>query len=433
MEPWEERWRLADPADQGRAGGQGIVRKVFSRDGRTNGGLKCLHSAALAQTERRFRFQQEANSLLALEGDLGTPKLLDTNSDQWNRKGTPLYLVLEWVPGPTLTQAGRQSLTDALAAFEALLRTLQRCETLGVRHRDIKPDNIILRDGNRSTPVLIDFGLSWLPAEGKDEFQTPAGQELGNRFLRLPEFAPGHDHRDHRSDLTLAVGLLYYMLTGRAPRVLEDAGGRLPHENCPMPDEVSRDQRWPMVRRIFQVGFQPILDRRFERAEQVLSFIERSYAEGPEVSENELNRELEAFRAILESDAGRARDQTAEILLSGSRRFLETVQQSVAPASLLCGGSGPNIIDRGLVAVGCNLQFFAVRSGTSSPQAHFSHSATVEHGRLTATAMVEGRNAENYYEGPIADREGFEQAARTKGREIATFVIRSMRNMLTAQ
>lgn len=433
MELWEERWRLADPADLGNAGGQGTVRKVISRNGQTTGGLKCLHSAALAQAERRFRFQQEANSLLALEGDIGIPTLLDTNSEQWKEKTIPLYLVMEWIEGPTLSLVGRQPLTNALLVFEAMLRTQQRCEELGVRHRDVKPDNVILRDGDCSKPVLVDFGLSWLPDTSNEDFKTPAGQELGNRFLRLPEFAPGHHHRDHRSDLTLTVGVLYFMLTGRAPRVMLDARGRLPHESYPVPDEVSRDQRWPMVRRLFQVGFQPVLERRFQSAHQVLSFIERSASEGPEVSENELSRELEAFRALLESDLGRARNQVAEILLTGSRRFLETIQGSLALANLVCGGSGPNIIDRGLVAVGCDLQFFAVRQGTSSPQASFSHSVSVERGHLMATAVVEDRGAVTYYDGPVADREGFEEAATKKGREIAAIVVRLMRDKLTAR
>ena len=430
---WDEGWSLADPADQGRAGGQGTVRKVKSHDGRTSGGLKELHLAALGQTERRFRFQQEANSLLALEGDAGTPRLLDTNSELWGDKDVPLYLVMEWVEGPTLTQASRLPLTDALAAFAAILQTLQRCEALGVRHRDIKPDNVILRDGACAAPVLVDFGLSWRPGEDEDGFETPAGQEMGNRFLRLPEFAPGHDQRDHRSDLTLAIGVLYFMLTGRAPRVLVDAEGRLPHESHPVPEGVSSDRRWPLVRRIFQVGFQPMLERRFQSAEQVLHFIGRFEAEGHEPSRDELDRELDALRALLESDLGRTRDETAEILLAGSRRFLETVQQSVAPAGLVCGGSGPNINDRRLVAVGCDLQFFAVRQGSSNPLANFSHSVSAEQGRVTATASVEGRADDVYYEGPMADREGFEQAATAKGRDVAAAVVKLMRDKLVAR
>lgn len=429
---WTARWRLDDPDDQGRAGGQGMVRKVRRIDDDQIGALKVLHGAGHTQTERRFRFQQEANSLLALEDDPGTPRLLDTNAGQWQDKAVDLFSVMEWVDGKTLAQTGRMSLVDALTVFKVVLGTLQRCETLSLRHRDVKPDNVILRDNDPASPVLIDFGLAWQPREAEG-FETPAGQEMGNRFLRLPEFAPGHEHRDSRSDLTLAIGLLYFMLTGRAPRVLTDAEGRFPHEAHPVPENVSKDERWPLVRRIFQVGFQPILDNRFQNASQIMTLLISADDEGIKGPADELDRELEALQALLESDVGRARDQTAEILTAGSQAFLQTVQQALSRAQLVCGGNGPNIVDHGLVAVGCELQFFAVRSGTSNPMAQFTHSVSAEQGRIAAQVFVEGADVETYFVGPLMDREGFEQAATKKGREIATVLVRLMRNKLADQ
>lgn len=429
---WTARWRLDDHKDQGRAGGQGMVRKVRRIDDDQIGALKVLHGPGQTQTERRFRFQQEANSLLALEDDRGTPRLLDTNADHWQDKTVDLFSVMEWIDGKTLAQTGRLSLSDALTVLKVVLCTLQRCEVLSLRHRDIKPDNVILRDNDPDSPVLVDFGLAWRPHENEG-FDTPAGQEMGNRFLRLPEFAPGHEHRDSRSDVTLAVGLLYYMLTGRAPRVLTDAEGRFPHESHPVPENVSNDERWPVVRRVFQVGFQPVLDNRFQNASQLMTLLGSADCEGLKEPEDELDRELEALQALLESDVGRARDQTAEILMAGSQAFLQTVQQAVSRAQLVCGGGGPNIIDRGLVAVGCKLEFFAVRSGTSNPMAKFTHFTSAEQGRIIAQVFVEGGDIETYFEGPLMDREGFEQAAIKKGREVATALVRVMRNKFADQ
>ena len=80
----------------------------------------------------------------------------------------------------------------------------------GVGHRDIKPDNIILRSGICASPVLIDFGLTF-NVHDEEEDLTPDWQQVGNKFLSLPEHAMfSQNKRDLRSDLTSCVGLLYF-------------------------------------------------------------------------------------------------------------------------------------------------------------------------------------------------------------------------------
>jgi serine/threonine-protein kinase len=56
----------------------------------------------------------------------------------------------------------------------------------GVVHRDIKPDNIILKSGVPSEVVLLDFGLNYHEQPDAD-FQTENWQEVGNRFLQCHE------------------------------------------------------------------------------------------------------------------------------------------------------------------------------------------------------------------------------------------------------
>lgn len=95
--------------------------------------------------------------------------------------------------------------------------------------RDIKPDNIILKDENPLQPVLVDFGMSFY--EGEDQL-TLRGQQIGNRFLHLPEFSPGSsDKRNPRSDITQCAGILFYALTNIMPRELRDSNGFAPHQS----------------------------------------------------------------------------------------------------------------------------------------------------------------------------------------------------------
>lgn len=212
------------------AGGQGTVRKVVSlRAAEVVGALKEIHPEHLKSTERRFRFQQEVNALLALDG-AGVPRVLDHNTEQWQDKSVSLFIIMQWINGPTLANSRPSTLDDAIASALEITRTVSVFHALGILHRDLKPDNIIYRDGDVRSPVLVDFGMSWSRTAGVSSFDTPGGQELPNRFLRLPESHPGFDHHDARSDISMVVGILFYMLTGLAPRTLQDAQGKLPHE-----------------------------------------------------------------------------------------------------------------------------------------------------------------------------------------------------------
>ncbi|HEY9768346.1 MAG TPA: serine/threonine-protein kinase [Coleofasciculaceae cyanobacterium] len=74
-----------------------------------------------------------------------------------------LYLVQEWIPGITLEQKLHQqhklSESETKEILLSLLSVLECIHRLGIIHRDIKPNNIILRSEN-NLPVLIDFGVA---------------------------------------------------------------------------------------------------------------------------------------------------------------------------------------------------------------------------------------------------------------------------------
>ena len=106
----------------------------------------------------------------------------------------PASDLMEWIEGLTLAQAvsrGALDIDTTLAITQVLLRTVAKCHEANIHHRDLKPDNVVLRDGDLRAPVIVDFGMSWAKPDGEDgrKFETDAGQELGNRFLRLPEHA----------------------------------------------------------------------------------------------------------------------------------------------------------------------------------------------------------------------------------------------------
>lgn len=213
-------------------GGQASAKKVRRKDTGEIAFLKLLNRQD--DTERRARFFREASAYDTFRHP-NLPALVETNAHNHDQASPKLYIVIELIEGITLGEAiraGRASLEESVNATVQLLRVVKHFHDHGWVHRDIKPDNIILRNGSLADPVLVDFGLGH-----KDTvtpcFETEACQEIGNRFLRLPELgADSSVKQDGRTDLAFVGGVLYYCLTGMIPAQLLDTNLRMPHQRA---------------------------------------------------------------------------------------------------------------------------------------------------------------------------------------------------------
>ena len=224
-----------------------------------------------------------------------------------------LHIVTDFILGPTLQQ-WRESrkqveLNDAIAVTRELLVVLNTCHVADLVHRNVKPDNIILADGNPERPVLLDFGLSFRKVSEID-FETEAGQEIGNRFLRLPELASGNSQkRDARSDLSFAGGILFYLLTGQPPYILEDSDRRLPHQrDKPLAvfQDVVNAERLPRLLSWFDKAFTPSFADRFGSADAMLTSMERVMEPRDEPHSEESR--LQDIREAMDTDSPRVRN-----------------------------------------------------------------------------------------------------------------------------
>lgn len=224
---WGE-WDVAESLGQG---GQGIVSQARNKVTGIEGCIKTLKSQK--DPERRARFAREAIAYDTCRHE-AIPRLLQSNALHHESLTHKLFIVTEFVPGDTLAKrldtSGPMTLSNVAPLLVRLLKTLAYLHQEGWVHRDIKPDNIILRDNDIGSPVLLDFGLSF-KAGVTDSFDTEVGQELGNRFLRLPELGINSETKqDVRSDIAFAGGVLFYALTGTIPASLHDEQGRMPHQ-----------------------------------------------------------------------------------------------------------------------------------------------------------------------------------------------------------
>lgn len=261
---WDELW---EEVASGPSGGQATSKVGRRSDGMVERGfIKILTKQN--EIERRQRFYREAAALESLDIE-GVPRLIETNARHYGDTTFKLYAVSTYVPGKTMRElpACSYSPEQAIKWIIELCEILRACREAGIRHRDVKPENCMLGDDGKF--YLVDFGLASNVKEAGG-FETPVGQEIGNRFLRLPEFRPESANRDDaRSDLTLAVGVLFFLITRTNPRALQDEEGRFPHQRGDAATllEALAIPQWERLVRIFDQGFQHHLDRRFQSAE----------------------------------------------------------------------------------------------------------------------------------------------------------------------
>jgi hypothetical protein len=167
---------------------------------------------------RKARLQREAQAVAKLNHD-GILQIFDYSSEE----AASSYIVTEFIDGQTLKQflANRKLPVPELAALIVIEmgEALSHAHSLGIIHRDVKPENVMVRkDGMLK---LMDFGV----AQVVDlERMTVTGQILGSPAYMAPEVLDGRT-LDFRSDVFSVGVMLYQMATGALP-----FPGRNPHE-----------------------------------------------------------------------------------------------------------------------------------------------------------------------------------------------------------
>ncbi|MGL5923331.1 protein kinase domain-containing protein [Chroococcidiopsis sp.] len=166
------------------------------------------------------RFQREAATLEALSaGSDQIPKLYAYFSENGQ-----FYLVQEWIEGETLTKKvtseGVLSEATVWKILVSLLKVLHYVHSKGIIYRDIKPDNIILRQPD-CQPVMIDFGAvketmaTAIAVQGRSIYTMV----LGTPGFMAPEQAVGRPI--YASDIYSLGMTAIYLLTGKLPQELE--------------------------------------------------------------------------------------------------------------------------------------------------------------------------------------------------------------------
>ena len=204
-------------------GGMGSVYQAYDLNLARSVALKVTHPQLARQPQFQQRFMQEARAAARLKH----PSIVDIY--HFGTHQGMLYMVMEFVEGASLGGYIKQlqKASQVIELKETLFILAQVAESLGyahrqgVVHRDIKPDNVLLRrlevpEQEGQPPIrakVTDFGLAKLLEGG---LQTATGTFMGTLPYMSPEQCLGQD-LDGRSDLYSLGVMLFQMATGRLP------------------------------------------------------------------------------------------------------------------------------------------------------------------------------------------------------------------------
>lgn len=129
-----------------------------------------------------------------------------------------IYLVMDYVEGPALDaimRSGGMAADDLMAVAKRVAHGLRAAHNRNIVHRDLSPDNIILRGGKPEEAVIIDFGIAKDTNPGAE---TIVGNEFAGKYAyAAPEQLSGQT--DRRTDIYSLGALLLATFRGKAPDV----------------------------------------------------------------------------------------------------------------------------------------------------------------------------------------------------------------------
>jgi eukaryotic-like serine/threonine-protein kinase len=193
-------------------GGMGVIYKARQKSLNRFVAIKMILAGQFATKQFVQRFRAEAGAAAALQH----PNIVAIHDiglvhDQH-------YFSMDYVEGQNLAElVGNHPLPPKKAAHyvKLIAEAIHYAHTQSILHRDLKPSNILI-DSASDQPRITDFGLAKRMDGGSS--LTLTGQVLGSPHFMPPEQASSERGKVGRhSDVYALGGILFYLLTGRAP------------------------------------------------------------------------------------------------------------------------------------------------------------------------------------------------------------------------
>jgi serine/threonine-protein kinase len=338
-----DRYRILELLGRG---GMGSVYKVeHTRIGKLLA-MKLLAGALSQSPEAVRRFKREALTVSKLESP-NTVQVFD-----YGVADGLTYLVMELVHGQNLARALR---TGGPLPFSRVGRIIvQVCSSLaeahrkGIVHRDVKPENVMLIEGEGGADVakVLDFGLAKLrEAEALNEV-TCQGMIVGTPNYMAPEQIRG-EVVDARADIYSVGALMYRLLTGHAPFRAETPMAVLSkhlHERPIPPAERAPHLGIPPgVSRLVMRALRKDPADRFQRIEELQALLVEEFRAAGSISVESLLDRAEMQRIAPTSTPLATRDEV-DAYERKLRRMRYGFAATMAAVALAAAGAGASLL-----------------------------------------------------------------------------------------
>ncbi|WP_198521780.1 serine/threonine protein kinase [Sagittula sp. P11] len=182
-----------------------------------------------------------------------------------------VYLVMDYIEGKALDivlREGGMSMEDVLAVGERVLAGLADAHRNNIVHRDIAPDNIILRAGDPRQAVIIDFGIA---KDTTPDAVTIVGEGFAGKLgYAAPEQFGGHT--DPRSDIYALGAALLATYLGKKPNMGKQPMEVLPKKMQPLDTEGVPEPLRMLILRMTE----PDAKKRFQTADEAVEAFKRA-------------------------------------------------------------------------------------------------------------------------------------------------------------
>jgi serine/threonine protein kinase len=177
--------------------------------------LKLISSDAAKHDETAERLRREGRAASAM----GDPNIVDITDFGVDDDGG-VYMVMEWLDGKTLREVlddGPVPVEQALDLAAQTASGLASAHSIGVVHRDVKPENLMVIESKDGSPLLkiLDFGIAKVAGRELEKL-TRTGTIVGTPAYMSPEQAQG-EPVDARSDVYSLGCVIYELFTGEVP------------------------------------------------------------------------------------------------------------------------------------------------------------------------------------------------------------------------